>query len=215
MAQAGWRRSAGAPWQADSGAKTAVLDARGGAWSRDRAAAGAWARALLESDEWVILDTETTGLGHSDEVVQIGVIGAAGETLLETLVRPGQPIPGAASAIHGITDAMVAEAPPYAAVRQRLQAVVAGRRVVSYNAAFDERLILQTAFRNRVPTLVARWECAMRRYAAFVGRWSERHGGYVYPPLPRRGALAGQAHTALADCLATREVIQEMAGASG
>ncbi len=177
----------------------------------DRIAAVRWAQDLAARQDWVVVDTETTGTRHLDEVVQVAVLDSGGETLLSTLLRPAQSIPVEVVRIHGITDARVASAPAFAEVRHELQALVAGKTVIAYNAEFDSRLLTQTAFRHRVPVLNARWECAMKRYSAFVGRWSERYGNYAYVALPRKGALAGQLHDALADCQATRELILEMA----
>lgn len=45
---------------------------------------------------FVILDTETTGLGFDDEIVEISIIDCAGYVLLNTLVKPSKSIPEAA-----------------------------------------------------------------------------------------------------------------------
>lgn len=74
---------------------------------RQRVAARA--QELISSD-CLSLDVETTGLGNNDEVCEITILDAAGATILDTLVRPTQPIPAEATAIHRITDAMVASA---------------------------------------------------------------------------------------------------------
>jgi len=177
----------------------------------DRLEAVRWAQQLAGRRDWVVLDTETTGTRHLDEVVQVAVVDSGGSVLLNTLVRPAQPIPAEVVRIHGIDDARVAAAPRFADVRSQLQAVLDGKTVIAYNAEFDSRLLTQTAFLHRVPLLSARWECAMKRYSAFVGRWSQRYGNYAYVALPRKGALAGQLHDAQADCQATRELILEMA----
>lgn len=55
----------------------------------------------------VYLDTETTGLGSTDEIIEISIIDDDGSTLLETLVKPSQPIPADSTRVHGITDADV------------------------------------------------------------------------------------------------------------
>lgn len=99
-------------------------------WSAE---ASATARAWLEVDP-LILDTETTGLGDDAEVIEVSVIDARGEVLLDTLVRPSGQIPAEASAIHGITDADVATAPTWAEVHERLVELVAGRMVIAYGA---------------------------------------------------------------------------------
>jgi DNA polymerase-3 subunit epsilon len=184
----------------------------GGPRPEDRLESQWWARRLLQRVDWVILDTETTGLDHGAEVIQLGVVGPDGRTLLDTLLQPGSRIPVDATRIHGITDAMVVGAPRFGEVRDRLQGLVQGKMVVSYNAAFDQRLLVQTAVRHRVPVVNAAWECAMRHYSRFVGRWSTRHGGYSWQQLPRTGAYAHQSHQAIGDCLATLQVIQRMAG---
>ena len=41
------------------------------------------------------LDTETTGLGRSAEIVDICIVDDAGQVLVDTLVRPRFPIPPA------------------------------------------------------------------------------------------------------------------------
>jgi DNA polymerase III epsilon subunit-like protein len=71
-----------------------------------------WAQKILANpDAYAILDTETTGLEYNSRIVEIAVTTADGEVLLDTLVNPGEPIPADATAIHKITDEMVANAP--------------------------------------------------------------------------------------------------------
>lgn len=88
------------------------------------------------------LDTETTGMspaqGHTlVEVARVAIVdGAIGETW-SSLVRPGRPIPADAAAVHGITDAMVADAPEPGAVGRRLKDDCGGSTLVLHNAGFD------------------------------------------------------------------------------
>lgn len=178
---------------------------------RHRDQACRWARSLLERTEWVILDTETTGLDHSAEAVQIAVVAPSGATLIDTLVRPTGLIPPEATAIHGITNAMVALAPPFTEIYPRLQEIVGGKTIVAYNAAFDSRILDQTCRRHRVQPLVARWECAMEQYARFVGQWSARTNSYTWQRLPRPAHARHRRHQAIDDCLATLEIIRTMA----
>ena len=76
----------------------------------DRNRAIARARVLLDRDP-VVIDTETTGVGSQAEVCEIAIVGRTGETVVDTLVRPGRPIPSEATRIHGITNAAVADCP--------------------------------------------------------------------------------------------------------
>jgi hypothetical protein len=78
--------------------------------------------------------------------------------------------------------------------------------------AFDRRMLEQTARRHEVPDLPVSWQCAMERYAQYLGQWSGRRGGYHRVSLPRGSSYGPDKHQALDDCFATLEVIRKMAG---
>jgi DNA polymerase III epsilon subunit-like protein len=180
-------------------------------YSVDRELARRWARGLIDRRDWAILDTETTGLDDSAEIVQIAIVEPGGSAVLDTLVRPRRPIPADATAIHGITNAMVADAPRFVDLVERLVQVIADRTVIAYNAAFDRRMVAQTARASEVRMPPWRWECAMERYAEYVGQRSSRRSGYVWQSLPRGSQYRGKKHQAIDDCLATLDVIRRMA----
>ncbi len=164
-----------------------------------------WARDLLALEDWILLDTETTGLGPDAEIVKISVVAPDGQVLLSTHVRPTVPIPPEATRVHGITDAMVADAPAWPEVWPSLKGLLAGKLTIAYNAAFDERILCQTARRHGTERPELRWDCAMEWYAMWMGEWSDYHGNYRWPRLPR------SSHDALGDCMATLAVIRNMA----
>lgn len=153
------------------------------------------------------------------------MIDCAGAVLLDTLVRPSGPVPAEAAAIHGITDAMLAEAPTWSELHARFCDLVEGRQVVIYNHEFDVRVINQTARRyglqapqgfdqvlDRGPI-----HCAMQAYARFRGEWSEEKGRYRWQKLStaaqQQGVTVTNAHSALGDCLMTLGVVRAMASA--
>lgn len=167
-----------------------------------------WARAVREQPErYVILDTETTGVTPYDEIIQIAVIDSWGTVLLDQLIRPMQKkyIPRPATAVHGITIEMLQGKPMFGQIAGLLQDAVHDRTVITYNADFDRRLLTQTAGFAGVALPPVTWECAMLRYAEFVGDWDDYHGNY------RWHKLRGGDHTALGDCKATLAHIREMA----
>ncbi len=95
--------------------------------------------------EFVAFDLETTGLeAQQDRVVEIGAVrfSRSGQVTgqFEQLVNPGRPMPPAAQAIHGISDADLAAAPPAREVLPRFLDFLGNARstgLVAHNASFD------------------------------------------------------------------------------
>jgi len=94
---------------------------------------------VIKSGDYLLLDTETTGLGSDAEICQIAIINSKGETLLDTLVKPVKPIPAEATAIHGITNEDVAEAQPFSG--RQVYDIISGKHVVVYNADYDSEML--------------------------------------------------------------------------
>ena len=152
-----------------------------------------------------VLDVETTGLDDDAEIIEIALVDAAGVVLFESLVRPVGSVTPEAFAVHGISDAMLTEAPRWPAVYRALQPMLNDQVLVSHNVPFEQRLLTQDCRRHQLPPVVAReWVCTMELATPLNGgRW---------PNLSRELALAGvdleteePAHRALADarrCLA-------------
>lgn len=112
---------------------------------------------LLSDLPLVSLDTETTGLEpERDRIVAIGAVRLHGRHLyrsctFDVLVRPGRSIPPGASAIHGITDAMVEQAEEISAIWPRLQVLLARTAVVGHHIDFDLSILAAEARRHRLP----------------------------------------------------------------
>jgi DNA polymerase-3 subunit epsilon len=173
-------------------------------FSNDYQQAAKWAHDLLKKD-FVILDSETTGLGSDAEICELAIIDSTGRPLLSTLVKPQNSIPPDAIAIHGITNQMVQRSPVFAEIYSTIQRLVHDRLVVIYNAGYDKRILEQCCRFSVLPNLTFPYDCAMNFYSQWVGEWSDYHGNYRWQKLP------GGDHTALGDCLATLNVIQKMA----
>jgi DNA polymerase-3 subunit epsilon len=172
---------------------------------RDRVSAVFWAREQLNQKDWVILDTETTGL-YDAEIVEIAIINHRGEMLLDTLIKPSIPIPAEVTEIHGISDAMVADAPTFPEVYPRIDAALNNKQVLIYNSAFDIKILNYCCQLHSLPILklAKRSECLMEWVAQWAGNWSYYYKDYRYLPLNGN-------HRALGDCTAAFELIKLMA----
>ena len=124
--------------------------------------------------------------------------------VFETRVNPGVKIPREATAVHGITDADVADAPAFAAVAPDLAAFLEGCDLAGYNLrGFDIPLLAREFERVKVPF-------------SFEGRRVVDAQVIYFRKEPRDLAAAVRtfvgrehtgAHSALADAIASAEVL--------
>jgi len=172
---------------------------------------------LLLGTNPLYLDTETTGLHQSAEVIEIGVIDDQENVLIDSLVKPRGKIDPAAGRIHGITSKMLADAPAWDQVWSQVEAVLLDRRIGVYNVEFDLRLLKQSHNRYWL-----RWTLPdssffdiMKMYAHYYGDWDPYHRTFRYQSLELAGRQCGirlpNAHRAIDDCLLTRALLHHMA----
>jgi DNA polymerase-3 subunit epsilon len=101
-----------------------------------------------------VVDFETTGFDEQlDRVVEVGVVCFwRGEVTnrVSWLINPGMAIPESAMSVHGITDAMVADAPRFEEIAEPLRQALLGHLPVAYNATFDRRFMHAEMARARL-----------------------------------------------------------------
>lgn len=175
--------------------------------------------AVAKSDDFVILDIETTAL-HNSECVQIAVINQDRDVLLDTLVKPQKQIPWAAINVHGIDNEMVKDAPVWRDVWPDIANAITGRNVIVYNVAFDRSVLYSTDLQAGIPHTKwienSDWFCAMEAFAEIFGDWNSYHGSFKWQKLATAvrhfgGHEMTDYHGALADCRHTLFVTQEIA----
>lgn len=108
----------------------------------------------------IIFDTETTGLnaGGGDRVVEIGCIELVGRVetgrTFHTYCNPERPMPPEAQAVHGLSDAFLADKPLFAdCVGALLAFFGSDAQLVAHNASFDFGFIDAELKRIGHPTL--------------------------------------------------------------
>jgi DNA polymerase III subunit epsilon len=118
----------------------------GGVWSLAGAGASPLLPAALLEEEWVVVDVETTGGSpeHGHRITEIAAVRVSAGRVTErfsTLVNPGRRIPGMITALTGISDQMVRDAPRFGEVAPSLCDFLAGSVFVAHNATFDWRFL--------------------------------------------------------------------------
>ncbi len=103
----------------------------------------------------VFIDLETTGINvASDRIVEISSLKInpnGNEQWMTTLVNPGIPIPPKVTAIHGISDADVAEAPTFKEIAKNLTSFLEGCDLAGFNAMkFDIPVLAEEFLRANV-----------------------------------------------------------------
>ncbi len=104
-------------------------------------------QAPLATAEFLVIDTETNGLGGERcELTEVGAVLVGGGELHDrwsSLCRASAPLRRGVQRLTGITQAMVDAAPPLEDVLPRLHERLTGRVMVAHNASFDRRVLRQ------------------------------------------------------------------------
>ncbi len=157
----------------------------------------------------VFVDLETTGLERGARIVSAALVREAPDGTVETfhaLVNPGIPIPAGATAVHGITDADVADRPPFAAIAARVRDFIGDADLAGFNTSFDLPILRRELEAAGVPL-----DPADRRVVdvkALYHRLRPRTLSDAYREFV--GGALDAAHDALADTLACRAVLRAM-----
>ena len=173
------------------------------------------AEARLDRLTYVIFDSETTGLNprQGDEIVQLAAVRIVngrrveGE-LFDTLVNPGRPIPAVSTEVHGITDAMVADAPSVAEVARRFHKFAEGAVLVAHNAPFDMEFL-----RRLEPDLGLTFDMPVLDTVLLSAVVYGQHEVHSLDALTHRLGITipeEQRHTAIGDTLATADAFLKL-----
>jgi DNA polymerase-3 subunit epsilon len=163
---------------------------------------------------FAVVDVETTGggWGKGDRITEIAIVhvdGGSVGAVFDTLVNPGRPIPPWVQGLTGITDAMVAEAPPFEGVADQVLDVLGGRVFVAHNAGFDWGFVQAAllAATGEVPVLERL--CTVRLGRLLVPRL--RSHGLDSMTGHYKIRVEGR-HRALGDALATAQLLIRLFG---
>ncbi|GAB4229834.1 MAG: DUF3820 family protein [Chlamydiales bacterium] len=158
----------------------------------------------------IYYDTETTGINADNHfIIEIAAYDPANDASFVEFVNPGIPIPPEVTAIHHITDDMVADAPPFSEIGKKFVSFCEGDVILiaHNNDAFDIHFLRKEFERNEI-------EMPSWRFLDTL-KWARRYR----PDLPRHslqflreiyGIPANNAHRALDDVIVLHRVFSQM-----
>lgn len=161
-----------------------------------------------DTTDYLVIDVETTGLsaGSGDRVCELGAVKLRGGAVIDTfgtLVNPQRSISPGASAVNGITSAMVSNAPTFPDISDRLCRMMDGSALVAYNAPFDVSFLeneLRLAGRPRMSCPVVDALAMARQLLPGLGRYPQENVARVIGiPFPVK-------HRALEDAMVTAQL---------
>lgn len=162
-----------------------------------------------------VIDFETTGPDPSTcQPVQVAVAHCdlaetEAELVYQSLVCPVIPIPAEATAVHGITDEMVREAPLPAEVARALEPMLYGRVVVAYNAPFDWAVLNGARAKAGMSAMAPEW-LDPYVWVQLVDRY--KRGKRLTDAAARRGLAVEGAHDAGSDVRMTAGLVPLLLG---
>lgn len=156
----------------------------------------------------VFFDIESTGVNvATDRIIELAILKVHPDQMQEMRVyrfNPGQPIPPAATEIHGITDSDVANAPFIEDKAHEIVAFIGDADLAGYNSnRFDVPMLVEELMRAGVlfTTKNRRFIDVYKIYAAMERR--DLSAAYQY----YCGKSLDNAHSAEADTRATYEIL--------
>ena len=167
---------------------------------------------LLDRDDVLILDTETTGVGTGAEVIEVVAIDTTGALRVSELALPVGWISVDSWQVHGLTEDALhgLGAKAWPDVHETLAAALRdAESVLAWNADFDARVLAQSAAIHRLALAPVQWVDVRPAYRE--ARPGGAHG-LADAMLRERLAWEGRQHRAEADCRAVLSVMRRLAG---
>ncbi len=154
-------------------------------------------------------DLETTGLSVSaDRIIEISILKAnpdGSKKILTKKINPGRPIPPESTAIHGISDEDVKDAPTFAEAGNELNRFLNNCDLAGYNCIkFDIPFLVEEFYRNEI-----NFELKGRKFIDIQNifhKMEQRTLSAAYKFYCNKELI--NAHSAEADTIATYEILK-------
>ena len=163
----------------------------------------------------IVLDTETTGLGPDDEILQFSAMYFDWKEALNIYIKPSHTDQwDEAMAINHITPEMVEKCPKMSKAKKKIEALLKKAEiVVGYNLDFDLRMLKQNGVKVPAENEIIYIDI-MKPFAKIYGEWSNYFDDYKWQKLKTCARYYGYRsqnwHDSLADARATLYCFKKM-----
>lgn len=162
-----------------------------------------------------ILDFESTGVDpRVDHPVQVSILHATipspeARVVYTTRIRPPIPVPEGASAVHGLRDEDLVDAPTMSEALPSILEALEGRLLVAYNLPYDLAMLRACCLREGAePVPVFGLDPYV--WARTVDKFQK--GKKLVDVCGRRGIEIPDAHDSTADCVAVAALLPKLLG---
>lgn len=156
----------------------------------------------MKVDNCFWLDTETTGLSSSDEIIELSICTHDKRVVFDSIISSRVNCSAKARAVHSITDEQIANGLSIESAKAALTELLEGKTIVSFNVDFDCQMLFQTfGIKVKKRFCVMKWSQSVLDYE----RWPR-----LEKVCKRLNIKQPEAHRSLADTITTIDVFNKL-----
>ena len=159
---------------------------------------------LHDTSKPLFFDTETTGGGRNDQIIEIAFCDSDRNLIIDTLIYTDRPSSPGAFKVHGIHPHELLGKPTFINIQPAIVQLLKGRTLYAYNANLDIRMVRQSGHKLWMQQVDVK--CLAKQSANFIGQYSPYFKSNRYFSLSKAclhfGVEHTNAHRAAADAIA-------------
>ena len=167
---------------------------------------------MHDTSKPLFFDTETTGGGREDQIIEIAFCDSDRNLIIDTLIYTDRPSSPGAFKVHGIHPHELLGKPTFINIQPAIVQLLKGRTLYAYNANFDIRMMRQSGHKLWMQQVDVK--CLCKQFANFIGQYSPYFKSNRYFSLSKAclhfGVEHTNAHRAAADAIACITVWEGM-----
>lgn len=161
--------------------------------------------------DFVVLDTETTGLNSDDEVVEVAVTDMDGNTLYSQRFFPTKEINPGAARVNHLSKRILQGNPQFSAEHwKQIKIAIGDKKVLGHNIPFDKRLLSQTLIRYGIEDDTASVFEGMYDSKVIAKQWMSAPSYSLNKLTTQIGITREEQHEAADDCRMTVEFLKRL-----